>query len=58
MTTATYSSPQIARAFSKQCGDSVKRVKVEMKYTQEVGRFIKRIENAQQQTVNSQTIFK
>lgn len=58
MATTTYSSPKIAKAFSKQFGEHVKPVKVKMKYEQEVGKFIKKVEAAQKQTVDSQTTFK
>ena len=58
MSTATYSSPKIAKAFSKQFGKAVKAVRVEMKYKDEIGNFIKKVENAQRLTVNSQTTFK
>lgn len=58
MSTATYSSPKIAKAFSKQFGKDVKAAKVEMKYQNEIGSFIKKVENAQRLTVNSQTTFK
>jgi len=58
MSTATYSSPKIVQAFSKQFGEHIKPVKIQMKYEQEVGQFIKKIETAQKLTINSQTTFK
>jgi len=58
MTTTTYSSPKIARALSKRFGKQTSTVKVEMKYTREIGRFIQKVEAAHQQTANSKLVFK
>lgn len=58
MPATTYSSPKIAKAFSKQFGKDIKAAKVEMKYQNEIGNFIKKVENAQRLTANSQTTFK
>ncbi len=58
MSTVVYSSPKIAKAFSKQFGENLTKVRVEMKYEKEVGKFIKKVENAQKLTVKSQTTFK
>jgi hypothetical protein len=58
MSIATYSNSKIAQAFIRQFGKDVKTVRVEMKYKSEIGSFIKKVENAQRLTVNSQTTFK
>ncbi|GEM_PF-1444835 len=56
--TVTYSSPKIAKEMSRQFGSSAQTVKVEMKYTKEVGHFIHRVESAQRDTVGSKLVFK
>lgn len=54
----TYSSPKIARELKKQFGTSMKSIKVEMKYTREIGQFIKKVESAQNAAANSKLVFK
>ena len=56
--TTTYSSPKIARELAKQFGTSGKPIKVEMKFTYEIGQFIKKVESAQQAAANSKLVFK
>ena len=55
---ATYSSPRIARELTKKFGRSRDPVKVEMKYTKEIGQFIKKVESAQNAAANSTLVFK
>ena len=54
----TYSSPKIARELTKQFGAAREPIKVEMKYTREVGQFIKKVESAQKAAANSKLVFK
>lgn len=54
----TYSSPKIARELTKQFGTSREPIKVEMKYTREIGLFIKKVESAQRAAANSKLVFK
>jgi hypothetical protein len=56
--TITYSSPKIAKELERQFGDVAKTVKVDMKYTKEIGSFINKVESAQRKTVGSQLAFK
>ena len=56
--TTTYSSPKIARELTKQFGTSGKPIKVEMKFTREIGQFIKKVESAQQAAAKSKLVFK
>lgn len=53
----TYSSPKIARELSRKFGNHVKTVKVEMKFTREIGRFVQRVEAAHQRTASSKLVF-
>jgi len=55
---AVYSSPKIARELKKQFGDKVRPIKVEMKYTKEIGQFIAKVESAQRKTEGSKLCFK
>ncbi len=55
---ATYSSPKIARELTKRFGTSRDPIKVEMKYTREIGQFIKKVESAQRAAANSRLVFK
>lgn len=48
-----FSSPKIAEEIKKKFGDDVKTVSVKMKYTREIGRFIKKIDKAHQRTAQS-----
>lgn len=57
MSTKTYSSPEIAKELIKQFG-TTGTVKVEMKFTREIGEFIKKVESAQKAAANSKLIFK
>ena len=54
----TYSSPRIARELGRQFGTSRKPFKVEMKHTEEIGQFIKKVESAQRAATNSRLVFK
>jgi hypothetical protein len=54
----TYSSPKIAKELSRQFGNAAQTVKVDMKYTKEIGHFINKVESAQRKTVGSQLAFK
>ena len=54
----TYSSPKIARELTRQFGTSGEPIKVEMKFTHEIGQFIKKIESAQCAAANSKLVFK
>ncbi|MEI8246999.1 MAG: hypothetical protein WCI51_14295 [Lentisphaerota bacterium] len=54
----TYSSQKLTRELSKQFGDQVRPVKIEMKYTKEVGAFIRKMEEAHRATANSKLVFK
>ena len=54
----TYSSQKLTRELSKQFGDQVRPVKIEMKYTKEVGAFIRKVEEAHRATANSKLVFK
>ena len=53
-----YSSPRIAEELSKQFGTSSKPKKVEMKFVEEVGQFIKKVESAQKAAAKSKLRFK
>lgn len=53
-----YSSPKIARELRKQFGTSGEPIKVKMKYTREIGRFIKKVESAQRAAAKSKLVFK
>jgi len=55
---ATYSSPKIARELTKQFGTKGEPVRVKMKFTREIGGFIKKVESAQQAAANSKLVFK
>lgn len=54
----TYSSPKIARELSKKFSKTGESVKVDMKYTKEVGRFIREVESAQRSAAHSKLVFK
>ena len=54
----TYSSPKIAKELGKQFGNAAQTVKVDMKYTKEIGHFINKVESAQRKTAGSQLAFK
>lgn len=56
--TTTYSSPKIAKALSERFGTSRPSFKVEMKYTREVGAFIKKVQAAHRCTNDSKLVFK
>lgn len=58
MSTTTYASPKIAKALRKHFGDKVQTIQVEMKYTREVGAFIRKVESAHRATANSHLVFK
>lgn len=57
MTTA-YSGPKISRVLTKQFGTSGKPIEIEMKFTHEIGEFIKKVEAAQQAASESKLVFK
>ncbi len=54
----TCSSPKIARELTRKFGASRAPIKVDMKYTREIGRFIKKVESAQSAAANSTLVFK
>lgn len=54
----TYSSPKIAKELGSQFGKAAQTVKVDMKYTKEIGHFINKVEAAQRRTEGSQLKFK
>ena len=56
--TNNYSSPKISRELTKQFGTSGQAIKVEMKFTREIGEFIKKVESAQQAAAESKLVFK
>lgn len=58
MSDTAYTSPKIAEALRKRFGDKVKPIKVEMKYTQEVASFIRRVDAAHKATAKSVLVFK
>ena len=56
--TTTYSSTKIAGELTKRFGTSGKPIKVDMKFTREIGQFIKKVESAQRAAANSKLVFK
>ncbi len=54
----TYSSPKIARALNKHFGNRTTTVRVTMKHAQTVGRFVQKVEAAQQSAANSKLVFR
>ena len=50
-------SAKIAEELRKKLGEPKKSFKVKMKYTKEIGEFIKKIEKAQQSSRNSKLKF-
>ncbi len=54
----TYSSPKIARELGKRFGDQSKTVKVKMKFTKEIGRFVQNVNAAHRRTAKSKLVFK
>jgi hypothetical protein len=57
MSTNTCSSPEIAKVLTERFGTSRKPIKVEMKFTREIGEFIKKVESAQKAADRSNLIF-
>lgn len=53
-----YSAQKTATELRKQFSDRTKRVRVQMKYSKEVGRFLKKIKSAHKSTDESELIFK
>ena len=53
-----YSAQKTATELRKQFSDRTKRVRVRMKYSKEVGRFLKKIKSAHKSTDESELIFK
>ena len=53
----THSSSKIAQELRKLFGEQQPSVKVEMKYTREVGQFIQKVQSAHQNTAKSQQRF-
>ena len=53
-----YASPRIASELRKRFGRKVQPMQVEMKYTQQLGSFIRRVNAAHKATDNSQLVFK
>lgn len=54
----TYASPLIANELRKHFGDKVQSMQVKMKYTQQLGNFIRRVNAAHKATDKSQLVFK
>ena len=52
-----YSSPKIAREMVRRFGKKAQTVRVEMKYTREVGNFIRSVESAHKNTEKSTRVF-
>lgn len=57
-TPTTYANSGIAEELRRQFGNAAKSVKVEMRYTKEIGDFINRVESAQRMTKGSKLTFK
>lgn len=56
--TSLHSGSEIARELGRLFENTRKTVKVDMKYTKEIGDFISRVESAQRKTVGSKLAFK
>ena len=54
----THASSRIAEELRRQFGNAAKTVKVEMRYTKEMGDFFNRGESAQRMTKGSKLTFK
>lgn len=48
-----FTSTRIAQEMKKKFGDKVQTISVKMKYKREIGRFIKKMDTAQQRTAKS-----
>jgi hypothetical protein len=57
-THTTHASSRIAKELGRLFGNAAKTVKVEMRYTKEIGDFINRVESAQRMTKGSKLTFK
>lgn len=57
-TPTTYANSRIAEELRRQFGNAAKSVKVEMRYTKEIGDFINRVESAQRMTKGSKLSFR
>ena len=53
-----YSSPKIVKELTKQFGTSREAFRVDMKFTHEIGEFIKKVKSAQKAAENSKLVFK
>ena len=53
-----FSSKKIGKELSKQFSCSSKKVRVRMKYSIEVGRFMDKLRSARKSTKNSELVFK
>ncbi len=58
MPASAHSESKIAKAFREHFGDKVQTIQVKMKYTREVGTFIRKVESAHRATANSHLVFK
>ena len=56
--TPKFTSPKIADAMAKVFGDDVKKVKVDMKFRKEVGKFVLKVDRVHKEAKNSKQIFK
>jgi len=54
----SYASPRIANELRKRFGSKVQPMQVEMKYTQQLGNFIRRVNAAHKAPDKSQLVFK
>lgn len=53
----TFGSPKIAREMARMFGEQAKTISVEMKYEEEVGSFVRKIEDAHRQAGKSKLVF-
>lgn len=53
-----FTSPEIAKEMAKLFGDKAKTVPVEIKFAQQAGVFVRKIENAHKQAAKSKLVFK
>jgi len=56
--TSKFTSPKIASEMAKVFGSDAKKVKVDIKYRQEVGRFILKVDRAHNDARKSKQTFK
>jgi len=53
-----FTSPDIAREMAKLFGDRAKTVPVEIKFAEQAGAFVRKIENAHRKAAKSKLVFK